>query len=133
MKYLLLAVLFITAACQSNFLTPPPPTAASLGTPIISDSNGQAPEGIVPVEGISRVSLHADRSLRLEPSCTQVLKLSYSSNINYSELIVGLQNRAYLMGGNAISLVGWAENSSSSGMIGKIYICKKKPFHIHPH
>ena len=35
------------------------------------------------------------------------------------------------MGGNAIALVGWAENSSASGMIGKIYICKKKPFHVH--
>ncbi len=133
MKYMLIAVLFIVAACQSNVLTPNTPTAASLGTPIVSDSNGLAPEGIVPIEGISNVSLHADRSLRLEPSCTQILKLSYASNINYSELIMGLQNRAYLMGGNAISIVGWAEHSSSSGMIGKVYICKKKPYHIHPH
>jgi hypothetical protein len=44
---------------------------------------------------------------------------------------MGLKNRALLMGGNAIAIVGWAENSSASGMIGKIYMCKKKPFHVH--
>ena len=44
---------------------------------------------------------------------------------------MGLKNRALLMGGNAIALVGWAENSAASGMVGKIYICKKKPYHVH--
>ena len=135
MKYLSIFFLLVLAGCQTNSLngasTGIMPNAASLSGTIISDSLGQAPEGIVPIEGISHVSLHADRSLRLESTCTQVLKLAYSSNINYSEVIMGLKNRALLMGGNAIALVGWAENSTASGMIGKIYICKKKPFHVH--
>ncbi len=54
-------------------------------------------------------------------------------NINYAEVITGLKNRALLMGGNAVAIVGWAENSSASGMVGKIYMCKNKPAHVHPH
>ena len=133
MKYLSIVFLLVLAGCQTNNLTNTGlvPNAASVQTTIISDSVGAAPEGIVPIEGIAKVSLHADRSLRLESTCTQVLKLAYSSNINYSEVIMGLKNRALLMGGNAIALVGWAENSSASGMVGKIYICKKKPYHVH--
>ena len=135
MKYISILFLLILAGCQTNSInganTGLIPNATSLGGTIISDSIGQAPEGIVPIEGITNVSLHADRSLRLESTCTQVLKLAYSSNINYSEVIMGHKNRALLMGGNAIAIVGWAENSSASGMIGKIYMCKKKPFHVH--
>ena len=135
MKYLSIFFLLAVAGCQTNSLNSAGsaliPNAASLSGTIISDSVGQAPEGVVPIEGITNVSLHADRSLRLESTCTQVLKLAYSSNINYSEVIMGLKNRALLMGGNAIAIVGWAENSSASGMIGKIYMCKKKPFHVH--
>ena len=133
MKYISIIALLVLAGCQTNSLqgTSLMPDAASVSSSIISDSVGQAPEGIVPIDGISNVSLHADRSLRLESTCTQVLKLAYSSNINYSEVIMGLKNRALLMGGNAIALVGWAENSTASGMVGKIYICKKKPYHVH--
>ena len=133
MKYISIIALLVLAGCQTNSLqgTSLMPDAASVSSSIISDSVGQAPEGIVPIDGISNVSLHADRSLRLESTCTQVLKLAYSSNINYSEVIMGLKNRALLMGGNAIAIVGWAENSSASGMVGKIYICKKKPYHVH--
>lgn len=137
MKYLLVTVLFIVSACQSNVLSSngawDTPTAISLGDPLVSTSVGQAPEGIVPIHGIENISLHADRSLRLEKSCTQILKLSYSSNINYAEVIMGLKNRALLMGGNAVAIVGWAENSTASGMVGKIYMCQKKPNHVHPH
>ena len=135
MKYLSIFFLLVLAGCQTNSLNSAGsaliPNSTSLSGTVISDSVGQAPEGIVPIEGITNVSLHADRSLRLESTCTQVLKLAYSSNINYSEVIMGLKNRALLMGGNAIAIVGWAENSSASGMIGKIYMCKKKPFHVH--
>ena len=139
MRYLLVIVLFLVAACQSNVLgtsapgAPNTPIAMSLGDPLVSNSLGAAPEGVVPVQGINHVSLHADRSLRLESTCTQILKLSYSSNINYAEVITGLKNRALLMGGNAVAIVGWAENSSASGMVGKIYMCKNKPAHVHPH
>ena len=104
---------------------------ASLGDKVVSSATGVAGEGVTPVKGIKYVSLHPDRLLRDEKTCTQVIKLSYASNINYSEAIIGLRNRALLVGGNAISIVGWAESASSSGLVGKIYLCKKKPFHIH--
>ncbi len=106
-------------------------TTASLGEKVVSQASGVAGEGVSPVKGIKYVSLHPDRLLRDERTCTQVIKLSYASNINYSEAIIGLRNRALLVGGNAISIIGWAESASSSGLVGKIYLCKKKPFHIH--
>ena len=120
--------LFLTA-CQGT--NPYGLTTASLGEKIVSSATGQAGTGVTPVKGIKYVSLHPDRLLRDERSCTEVIKLSYASNINYSEAIVGLRNRALLVGGNAISIVGWAESATSSGLVGKIYLCQKKPFHIH--
>ena len=127
MRVLLILLLGVLGACQSA------PIAMDLGSPVVSNAQGAAREGVVPLRGVSRVSLHADRVLRMEPSCAQILKLAYSSNINYSEAIIGLRNRARVMGGNAIAVVGWAETASSSGLVGKIYMCKKKPFHKHPH
>ena len=125
---LFLIGLFISG-CQGT--NPYGLTTASLGDKVVSSATGVAGEGVTPVKGIKYVSLHPDRLLRDEKTCTQVIKLSYASNINYSEAIVGLRNRALLVGGNAISIVGWAESASSSGLVGKIYLCKKKPFHIH--
>ena len=117
------------AGCQGT--NPYGLTTASLGDKVVSSATGIAGEGVSPIKGIKYVSLHPDRLLRDERTCTQVIKLSYASNINYSEAIIGLRNRALLVGGNAISIVGWAESASSSGLVGKIYLCKKKPFHIH--
>mgnify|MGYP001399530441 FL=1 len=119
----------IVTGCQGT--NPYGLTTASLGDKVVSQATGAAGEGVTPVKGIKYVSLHPDRLLRDEKTCTQVIKLSYASNINYSEAIIGLRNRALLVGGNAISIVGWAESASSSGLVGKIYLCKKKPFHIH--
>ena len=127
MRVLLLLLVGVLGACQST------PIAMDLGTPVVSNAQGATREGVVPLRGLSRVSMHADRVLRMEPSCAQILKLAYSSNINYSEAIIGLRNRARVMGGNAIAVVGWAETASASGLVGKIYMCKKKPFHKHPH
>ena len=126
MRVLLILLLGVLGACQSA------PIAMDLGSPVVSNAQGAAREGVVTLRGVSRVSLHADRTLRMEPSCAQILKLAYSSNINYSEAIIGLRNRARVMGGNAISIVGWAETASASGLVGKIYMCNKKPFHKHP-
>ena len=66
MKYLSIVFLLVLAGCQTNSLTNTGlvPNAASVQSTIISDSVGAAPEGIVPIEGIANVSLHADRSLR---------------------------------------------------------------------
>ncbi|MDC3076048.1 DUF4156 domain-containing protein [Paracoccaceae bacterium] len=121
--------IFLTA-CQGT--NPYGLTATSIGDQrVVSSASGQAGTGVTPVKGINYVSLHPDRLLRDARSCTKVIKLSYASNINYSEAIIGLRNRALLVGGNAISIVGWAESRTSSGLVGKIYLCKKKPFHIH--
>ena len=117
------------AGCQGT--NPYGLTTASIGEKVVSSVTGEAGSGVTPVKGIKFVSLHPDRLLRDERTCTQVIKLSYAANINYSEAIIGLRNRALLVGGNAISIVGWAESASSSGLVGKIYLCKKKPFHIH--
>ena len=125
---IILMGLFISG-CQGT--NPYGLTTASLGEKVVSQATGAAGEGVSPIKGIKYVSLHPDRLLRDERTCTQVIKLSYASNINYSEAIIGLRNRALLVGGNAISIVGWAESASSSGLVGKIYLCKKKPFHIH--
>ncbi len=130
MRILVLVIIgFILSACQGT--NPYGLTTTSLGEKIVSSATGEAGNGVTPVKGIKYVSLHPDRLLRDERSCTEVIKLSYASNINYSEAIIGLRNRALLVGGNAISIVGWAESASSSGLVGKIYLCKKKPFHIH--
>ena len=120
---------FLMAGCQGT--NPHGLTTASIGEKVVSSAKGEAGSGVSPVKGIKYVSLHPDRLLRDERTCTQVIKLSYASNINYSEAIIGLRNRALLVGGNSISIVGWAESASSSGLVGKIYLCKKKPFHIH--
>ena len=119
--------LFLTA-CQGT--NPYGLTSASIGDPVFSSATGQAGTGVTPIKGIKYVSLHPDRLLRDERSCTEVIKLSYASNINYSEAIIGLRNRARVMGGNAIAVVGWAETASASGLVGKIYMCKSKPFHL---
>ena len=119
--------LFLTA-CQGT--NPYNLTTASISNPVVTSATGQAGTGITPIIGIKNVSLHPDRLLRDERSCTEVIKLSYAANINYSEAIIGLRNRALVVGGNAISIIGWAESRTSSGLVGKIYLCKKKPFHI---
>ena len=108
MRVLLLLLVGVLGACQST------PIAMDLGSPVVSNAQGATREGVVPLRGVSRVSMHADRVLRMEPSCAQILKLGYSSNINYSEAIIGLRNRARVMGGNAIAVVGWAETASAS-------------------
>ena len=122
-------IVLLMAGCQGT--NPYGLTTTSIGEKVVSSATGEAGSGVTPVKGIKFVSLHPDRLLRDERTCTQVIKLSYASNINYSEAIIGLRNRALLVGGNAISIVGWAESASSSGLVGKIYLCKKKPFHIH--
>ena len=130
MRILVLIVLglFLTA-CQGT--NPYGLTTASMGEEVVTSASGQAGTGITPIKGMKNVSLHPERLLRDERSCTEMIKLSYASNIKYDDAIIGMRNRALLIGGNAISIVGWAESTTSSGLVGKIYLCQKKPFHIH--
>ena len=121
MRFVVLIVfyLFLTA-CQGT--NPYGLTTASMSEKVVSSATGQAGTGVTPVKGIKYVSLHPDRLLRDERSCTEVIKLSYASNINYSEAIIGLRNRALLVGGNAISIIGWAESATSSGSVSYTHL-----------
>ena len=86
-----------------------------------------------PIEAAKYVSMHADRTLRLNRSCTQVLRLQLIQSKSYQDTMVELKNRAVVMGGNAVSLVQWQEKSSITGLLGNIYICTDKSYHLHPH
>ena len=127
--FIFLSVVFL-AGCQTVPVVNSP-ISMDANAPIVSNSSGHMDDGIIPIKGIANISFHPDRKLRMDSDCTKILRLNYASNINYSEAIIGLRNRALLVGGNAISVVGWAESATSSGLVGKIYLCKKKPFHIH--
>ena len=104
-------------------------------TPVI-DNNETA--GVIfdesySLEGTKFVSLHADRSLRLNRTCTQVLRLNLVQRKGYKDTITELKNRAVLMGGNSVSLIGWREQGFRTILLGNIYMCEGKIFHIHPH
>jgi hypothetical protein len=86
-----------------------------------------------PIGATKYVSLHADRSLRFNRSCTQVLRLNLVQKKGYQDTVIELKNRAVLMGGNSVSLIGWRESRSKTILLGNIYMCKDKSFHIHPH
>ena len=94
---------------------------------------GGISDGSYPLEATKFVSLHADRSLRLNRTCTQVLRLNLVQRKGYQDTIIELKNRAILMGGNSVSLVSWREQGSRTILLCNIYMCKGKSFHIHPH
>ena len=63
----------LLAACQGT--NPYGLTTASMGEQIVSSAEGKAGTGVTPVKGIKYVSLHPDRLLRDERTCTEVIKL----------------------------------------------------------
>ena len=87
----------------------------------------------VPLRGFSKVSVHPDKLLRVNTNCDLAMRIEIVQSKNYAETIMELKNRALIIGGNAISLSKMKEYSSSTYLIGKIYLCSKKPFHLHPH
>ena len=103
---------------------------------VVGDTNetiGRMDDSSYPLEATKFVSLHADRTLKLNRSCTQVLKLNLVQRKGYQDTITELKNRAILMGGNSVSLVSWREQGKKTILLGNIYMCKGKSFHIHPH
>ena len=126
-KYLVVIVL-VLSACNTMPLIPS--QTANINT---NDTIGMVNDSSYPLESTRFVSLHADRTLRLNRSCTQVLKLNLVQRKGYQDTITELKNRAILMGGNSVSLVGWREQGSRTILLGNIYMCKGKSFHIHPH
>ena len=126
-KYLVIIVL-VLSACNTTPSIPLQTT--NIDT---NDTIGKIDDSSYPLESTKFVSLHADRSLRLNRSCTQVLKLNLVQRKGYQDTITELKNRAILMGGNSVSLVGWKEQGSRTILLSNIYMCKGKSFHIHPH
>ena len=94
---------------------------------------GTASESSYPLRGFNKVSVHPEKSLKMRTSCDLIMKLEIIQAKNYAETILELKNRALMIGGNAVSLSSWRETISSTYLVGKIYLCKKKPFHLHPH
>lgn len=128
MKIFLTTVVLFLSACN----TMPIPTQKI----VVQDKNetiGGIDHSSYPLEATKFVSLHADRSLRLNRGCTQVLRLNLVQRKGYQDTITELKNRAVLMGGNSVSLVSWREQGSRTILLGNIYMCKGKSFHIHPH
>ena len=98
-----------------------------------TSASGKMSQGTVPAQGVGYVSVHPDLNLRMNNSCTKVMKLSFGQTQDYRSVMMELKNRALIMGGNSVSLVEWFENNSTTGYVGNIYLCKKKTYHIHPH
>ena len=87
----------------------------------------------IPLRGFTKVSVHPDKLLKINTNCDLVMRIEIVQSKNYAETIMELKNRALIIGGNAISLSKMKEYKSSTYLIGKIYLCSKKPFHLHPH
>jgi hypothetical protein len=98
-----------------------------------TSASGQLTGGSDALPGLGHVSMHADRTLRMNNSCTKIMKLNFGQTQDYRNVMQELKNRALLMGGNSVSLVEWFEDSNTTGYVGNIYICKDKTYHIHPH
>ena len=94
---------------------------------------GTIPEGSTPLRGFSKVSVHPDKLLKMSVNCDLVMKIEIIQKKNYAQTIMELKNRALIIGGNAVSLSTMKESNSATYMIGKIYLCSKKPYHLHPH
>ena len=98
-----------------------------------TSASGKRAQGTVPAQGVGYVSVHPDLSLRMNNSCTKVMKISFGQTRDYRSVMMELKNRALIMGGNSVSLVEWFENNNTTGYVGNIYLCEKKTYHIHPH
>ena len=79
------------------------------------------------------MSVHPDKLLKINTNCDLAMRIEIVQSKNYAETIMELKNRALLIGGNAISLSKMTESTSATYLIGKIYLCSVKPYHLHPH
>ncbi len=129
MKQYLVSIILFYSACN----TISEPSHVSSPESNNNDTIGITADSSYPLEATKFVSLHADRSLKLNRTCTQVLRLNLVQRKGYSDTITELKNRAILMGGNSVSLVSWREQGSKTILLGNIYMCEGKSFHIHPH
>ena len=94
---------------------------------------GTTPNETIPLRGFTKVSVHPDKLLKINTNCDLAMRIQIVQSKNYAETIMELKNRALLIGGNAISLSKMTESTSATYLIGKIYLCSIKPYHLHPH
>ncbi|MDC3067864.1 hypothetical protein OA005_01215 [Paracoccaceae bacterium] len=127
MKIATIIVFVIMAGC-ANVSNLPNVTNAS-GT----SASGQISKGTIPLQGVGNVSMHPDMTLRMNQSCTKIMKLNFGQTQDYRSVLQELKNRALIMGGNSVSLVEWFENNNATGYVGNIYLCNDKTYHVHPH
>ena len=95
--------------------------------------SGSLEESSYPLRGFNHVSVHPDKLLKMRTSCDLSMRMEIIQAKNYAETILELKNRALMIGGNAVSLSNWKETTSSTYLVGKIYLCETKPYHLHPH
>ena len=95
--------------------------------------SGSLGESSYPLRGFSKVSVHPDKLLKMRTSCDLSMRMEIIQAKNYAETILELKNRALMIGGNAVSLSNLKETTSSTYLVGKIYLCETKPYHLHPH
>ena len=107
------------------------------GSFIPESSYSNTSEGLIdltrPIEATKYVSFHADRTLSRNANCTQIMRFNLIQKKNYADTLTELQNRAALMGGNSVSLIGWKEKGLKTILLSNIFICRSKVYHIHPH
>ena len=128
MKFFWLGLIIFFSAC--NTVSVPSEKISLMAN---QETFGAQNDSSYPFEASKFVSLHPDRSLKFNRTCTQVLRLNLVQRKGYQDTITELKNRAILMGGNSVSLVGWREQGSRTILLSNIYMCKGKSFHIHPH
>ena len=128
MKSFFIGLIFGLVACNTIATVP-----IQIDKSDVSNTTGNIVYVSYPIVASKYVSLHADRSLRLNGSCTQVLRLNLVQSKGYVDTITELKNRAVLMGGNSVSLTSWRELGSKTILLGNIYMCGDKNYHIHPH
>jgi len=127
-KFFWLGFILFLSAC--NTVSAPSEQVSLMAN---QETFGAQNDSSYPFEASKFVSLHPDRSLRLNRNCTQILRLNLVQRKGYQDTITELKNRAILMGGNSVSLVSWRELGRKTVLLGNIYMCKGKSFHIHPH
>ena len=99
----------------------------------INQASGLAPDHPASLGALNKVSMHPDNMLRRNTSCELTMSIHLIQSKNYAETVLELKNRALVLGGNAVSLSKWKETTQTTYLNGRVYLCLKKPFHIHPH
>ena len=76
--------------------------------------SGTVPNDTIPLRCFSKVSVHPDKLLKINTNCDLAMRIEIVQSKNYAETIM-------------------TESTSATYLIGKIYLCSVKPYHLHPH